>query len=52
MDIIVVSYKRGRTWRLKLAPENILAWLPVVLVVAAVCSVSFLAGYASRGEAR
>lgn len=50
MDIIVVSYKRGRTWRLKLAPANILAWLPVVLVVAAVCSVSFLAGYASRGE--
>ena len=49
MDIIVVSYKRGRTWRLKLAPENILAWVPVVLVVAAVCSVSFLAGYASRG---
>jgi len=50
MDIIVVSHTRGRTWRLKLAPGNILAWLPLAVIVAAVCSVSFLAGYASRGE--
>jgi murein DD-endopeptidase MepM/ murein hydrolase activator NlpD len=51
MDIIVVSHTRGRTWRLKLVPGNIVAWLPMALVVLAVCSVSFLAGYASRGEA-
>lgn len=51
MDIIVVSHTRGRTWRVKLAPGNILAWLPLALGVLSVCSVSFLIGYVSRGEA-
>lgn len=50
MDIIVISHKRGRTWRIKADPRNILAWLPLGLGVLAFCSISFLAGYASRGE--
>lgn len=50
MDIIVISHKRGRTWRIKADPRNILAWLPVALGVFAFCSVSFIAGYAARGE--
>lgn len=50
MDIIVVSHTRGRTWRVKLAPGNILAWLPLALGVFAVCSLSFFTGYLSRGE--
>lgn len=50
MDIIVVSHKRGRTWRIGLAPANILAWLPIVLVVSAVCGTSFWLGYGLRGS--
>lgn len=50
MDIIVVSHKRGRTWRIKLAPGNVMSWLPVALATGLVCSAAFGAGYLSRGE--
>lgn len=49
MDIIVVSHKRGRTWRFPLDLRHVLGWLPLVLVVVVVVSAAFSAGFLMRG---
>ncbi len=49
MDIIVVSHRRGRTWRIRLAPANILAWLPIVVVGLVFGGSAFWMGYGVRG---
>lgn len=50
MDIIVVSHKRGRTWRLSLHPRDVLGWLPIAIVSSLICGLAFAAGYMSHGE--
>ncbi|MGH8460027.1 MAG: M23 family metallopeptidase [Stenotrophobium sp.] len=50
MDIIVVSKKRGRTWKLRLEPRNLLLWLPLLLVVVTLCGLCGTAGYWLRGS--
>lgn len=50
MDIIVVSKKRGRTWKLQLEPGNILGWLPLAAVAMLICSVGVAAGYFLHGD--
>ena len=44
MDIILVSHKRGRTWRLRLEPRQVFGWLPLALGAIAVLGLSFFAG--------
>ncbi len=44
MDIIVVSHRRGRTWKFALNPRHVFVWLPLVAVVFAIAAVSFKAG--------
>jgi murein DD-endopeptidase MepM/ murein hydrolase activator NlpD len=48
MDIIVVSHARGRTWRLRLEPRNVLIWLPFALVLAIGGGTVFYAGWTLR----
>jgi murein DD-endopeptidase MepM/ murein hydrolase activator NlpD len=50
MDIIVVSKKRGRTWKLRLEPGNILGWLPLAAVAMLICSLGVAAGYFLHGD--
>lgn len=50
MDIIVVSNKRGRTWRIKLHPRNVLSWLLPAVGVASILSLVFMLGFWVRGE--
>src|SRR5258706_12496791 len=39
MDIILVSHKRGRTWRLTLTTRHLLGWMPAAAVgVLAFCA--------------
>ena len=45
MDIILISHKRGRTWRVTLTPRQILGWLPLALVTGAALSVTLALGY-------
>jgi murein DD-endopeptidase MepM/ murein hydrolase activator NlpD len=45
MDIILVSHKRGRTWRVTLTTRQLMGWLPAALVGAAVFSVTLALGY-------
>ncbi len=49
MDIIVVSHKRGRTWRFPFNPKNVFVWLPVAFVFTLLVSVSFAAGVMFSG---
>ncbi len=51
MDIIVVSHKRGRTWRFPLDLRHTLAWLPLVGVTVIVLSAAFFVGFLVRGAA-
>lgn len=51
MDIIIVSHKRGRTWRFPFNPKNVVVWLPVLVVFSLLVSVSFAAGMAFSGSA-
>ncbi|HUP90769.1 MAG TPA: M23 family metallopeptidase [Solimonas sp.] len=50
MDIIVVSNKRGRTWRVKLDVRHVRGWLPPALLAGIVVSSVFSLGYLARGE--
>lgn len=50
MDIIVVSHKRGRTWRIKLDPRHVLSWLPAAAAALLICLSAFGAGYLLRGD--
>lgn len=45
MDIILISHKRGRTWRVTLSARHILGWLPAALVTAAAFSATLALGY-------
>ena len=45
MDIILISHKRGRTWRVSLTPRNVLAWLPLSAAVMVVFALMFSAGF-------
>jgi murein DD-endopeptidase MepM/ murein hydrolase activator NlpD len=45
MDIILVSHKRGRTWRVTLTTRQLMGWLPAVLAGAVVFSVTLGLGY-------
>jgi murein DD-endopeptidase MepM/ murein hydrolase activator NlpD len=45
MDIILVSHKRGRTWRLTLTTRQLKGWLPVALVGALAFSATLALGY-------
>lgn len=49
MDIIVVSHKRGRTWRFPLDLRHVSGWLPLVLLVVVFVSTAFSAGFWMRG---
>ncbi|MES0873854.1 M23 family metallopeptidase [Sinimarinibacterium thermocellulolyticum] len=49
MDIIVVSHKRGRTWRFALDPRRALCWLPALVVTAILLSFGFGAGWLAAG---
>ncbi|SFF60936.1 Murein DD-endopeptidase MepM and murein hydrolase activator NlpD, contain LysM domain [Fontimonas thermophila] len=51
MDIIVVSHKRGRTWRFPLDLRHVLSWLPLAAAAAIVLSAAFAAGFVLRGFA-
>lgn len=44
MDIIVISHRRGRTWKFALNPRHVLVWLPVALVMSALVAGSFKVG--------
>ncbi|TXH04427.1 MAG: M23 family metallopeptidase [Nevskiaceae bacterium] len=50
MDIIVVSKKRGRTWKLQLEPGNVLGWLPLALAASLLCGLGMAAGYWMHGD--
>ncbi len=45
MDIILISHKRGRTWRVTLTPRHVFGWLPAALVTAATFSATLALGY-------
>jgi len=45
MDIILVSHKRGRTWRVTLTTRQLMGWLPAALAGAVVFSVTLALGY-------
>lgn len=48
MDIILVSHKRGKTWRFSLGAT--LSWLPLALVAGLVMGLGFGAGYLANGH--
>ena len=50
MDIIVVSNKRGRTWRLRLDARHVLGWVPVAGVALILLGAVFTLGYLVRGD--
>jgi len=52
MDFIVVSHRRGKTWKLRLDAAHAALWLPVVLVIAGLVTLSFTAGYFLRGDSK
>ncbi len=45
MDIIIVSNKKGRTWRVTLSPRHFRSWLPAGIAAFALLGLSFLMGY-------
>jgi len=50
MDIILVSHVRGRTWRLRLEPRQVLGWLPLAAGVAVVLGLTFWAGLSLQSK--
>ena len=50
MDIIVVSNKRGRTWRIRLDLRHVLSWLPLGLAVSLLLTAVFMLGFWVRGD--
>lgn len=50
MDIILVSHARGRTWRLRLDPRQILSWLPLAFCALVLAGLFFFAGWAVRPQ--
>lgn len=49
MDVIVVSHRRGRTWRFRLDVRHVFGWLPFAFVGALLVVASFSIGYWTRG---
>jgi murein DD-endopeptidase MepM/ murein hydrolase activator NlpD len=45
VDIILVSHKRGRTWRVTLSTRRVMSWLPLAVVGLAVFSTTLGLGY-------
>lgn len=45
MDVIVVSHKRGKTWKLRLDVAHFHLWLPLALILLGVVCFSFAAGH-------
>ncbi len=45
MEIILISHKRGRTWRLQLEPRSVRIWLPLAAAMTVFGCVLFAAGY-------
>src|SRR4051812_39535519 len=45
MDIILISHKRGRTWRLTLSTRHVMGWLPAAALGSLVFAVTLTAGY-------
>lgn len=45
MDIILISHRRGRTWRLTLSTRHLLGWVPAVLAASVVLSATAAVGY-------
>jgi murein DD-endopeptidase MepM/ murein hydrolase activator NlpD len=52
MDIIVVSDKRDRTWRVRVDLRHVLGWLPLAVAGVLVLSLCFSAGYWLRDEGK
>ncbi|MDP3859379.1 MAG: M23 family metallopeptidase [Stagnimonas sp.] len=50
MDIILVSHKRGRTWRLRLGWSQVQTWLPMALLALSLIGVGFGMGHLSSGQ--
>lgn len=50
MDIIVVSNKGGRTWRIRLDARHVLGWLPLAGVATAMLVLVFMLGFWVRGD--
>lgn len=50
MDIIVVSNKRGRTWRVKLDWRHAFSWLPYAMLTTGLMAGIFTLGYWTRGD--
>ena len=50
MDIILVSLARGRTWRLRFDPHNILVWLPIGFCALVLLGACFAAGWWLRPQ--
>jgi len=45
MDIILISHRRGRTWRVSLTPRHVLGWLPAALVATVAFGATAALGY-------
>ena len=45
MDVIVVSHKRGKTWKLRLDFAHLQLWVPVAMVLLGIVCLSFAAGH-------
>lgn len=45
MDIILISHKRGRSWRVTLTTRHLLGWLPPAAVVSVLFATIFALGY-------
>lgn len=45
MDIIIVSNKKGRMWRMTLSSRHVRTWLPLGLAASALLGLSFMMGY-------
>lgn len=50
MEVIVVSHKRGRTWRLRLNPSRFLGWAPLVCLALILATGLASLGYWLRGD--
>lgn len=51
MDVIVVSHARGKTWKLRLDAAHFMIWMPLLLLLCGVVSLSFALGYqANRSQ--
>lgn len=50
MDIILVSHRRGRTWRLRLDPQRVSSWLPYAAALLVVLGLTFFAGMSLQSD--